>query len=80
MVLDEATSALDNESEMQVQRVIKSLKGQVTVLAIAHRLTTVEDSDALIVLENGRISEQGSPQELLKNKESYFSKTYNLRK
>lgn len=80
LVLDEATSALDNESEIQIQKVIESLKGRITVLAIAHRLTTVEDSDRLIVLENGRISEQGSPKELLWKKESYFAKTYNLRK
>lgn len=79
LILDEATSALDNESEIKIQEVIESLKGRVTVLAIAHRLTTVKDSDKLLVLEDGHISEQGAPQELLKNKESYFSKTYNLR-
>jgi len=80
LILDEATSALDNESELQIHKVIESLKGQVTVLAIAHRLSTVENSDKLIVLGEGRISEQGSPRQLLKDKESYFSKTYNLRK
>ena len=80
LILDEATSALDNQSEIQVQEVIESLKGHVTVLAIAHRLTTVTGSDKLLVLEHGRISEQGTPRELLKDKESYFFKTYNLRK
>lgn len=80
LVLDEATSALDNESEIKIQKVIKDLKGKITVLAIAHRLSTVVNSDKLVILENGKITEQGAPEELLKNKESYFSKVYNLRK
>ena len=79
LILDEATSALDNESEVQIQKVIKELKGKVTVLAIAHRLSTVMDSDRLVVLENGKVVEHGSPQELLKDKESYFYKVYNIR-
>lgn len=79
LVLDEATSALDNESEIQIQKVIEGLRGRVTVLVIAHRLSTVEDSDKLIVLEGGQISEQGAPKDLLKNKGSYFYKSYNLR-
>ncbi|PIR13676.1 hypothetical protein COV49_01375 [Candidatus Falkowbacteria bacterium CG11_big_fil_rev_8_21_14_0_20_39_10] len=80
LVLDEATSALDNESEIKIQKVIEKLKGKITVLAIAHRLSTVINSDKLVILENGKISEQGSPKELLKDKESYFFKVYNLRK
>lgn len=80
LILDEATSALDNESEILVQKAIKELKGRITVIAIAHRLSTVIHSDKLIVLENGGITEEGIPQELLKDKESYFSKVYNLRK
>ena len=54
------------------------MHGKITVLAIAHRLSTIEFSDKLIVLEDGRIIEEGSPQELLKNSASYFSKVYNL--
>lgn len=80
LILDEATSALDNESEIKIQQVINGLKNKVTVLAIAHRLSTVINSDKLIVLENGRITEEGEPEELLKDKKSYFSKVYNLRK
>jgi ABC-type multidrug transport system fused ATPase/permease subunit len=79
LILDEATSALDNESEIKIQQVINGLKNKVTVLAIAHRLSTVINSDKLIVLENGRITEVGGPEELLKDKKSYFSKVYNLR-
>lgn len=79
LVLDEATSALDNQSEKKVQEVIKGLKGKVTVFVIAHRLSTVINSDRLIAIEHGRIVEQGTPQELLKNQESYFSRVYHLK-
>lgn len=79
LILDEATSALDNESEIKIQQVINNLKNKITVLVVAHRLSTVINSDKLIVLENGRISEQNSPAELLKDKKSYFSKVYNIR-
>src|SRR3989344_906727 len=53
LILDEATSALDNESEILVQKAIHDLRGNITVIAIAHRLSTVVDSDRLIVLEKG---------------------------
>ncbi|MCG2700582.1 ABC transporter ATP-binding protein/permease [Candidatus Parcubacteria bacterium] len=79
LILDEATSALDNESEVKIQQVIEKLKGKITVLAIAHRLSTVINSDKLIILGNGKISEQGSPGDLLKDKNSYFFKNYNIR-
>src|SRR3989344_1416757 len=80
LILDEATSALDNESELLIQKAIERLKGQVTIVIIAHRLSTVENSDKLIALEGGRILETGAPADLLKDKESYFFKTYNLRR
>lgn len=80
LILDEATSALDNESEAQIQAVIKKLKGQVTVLAIAHRLSTVMDSDKLIVLEGGKLIEQGEPQRLMADKNSYFFRAYEISK
>jgi ABC-type multidrug transport system fused ATPase/permease subunit len=80
LILDEATSALDNESEIQIQYVIESLKGKITVLVIAHRLSTIMHADKLIVLDSGRIIEEGKPEELLANKDSYFSKVSNIRK
>lgn len=80
LIMDEATSALDNESELQIQKVIENLKGKITVLVIAHRLSTVIHSDKLIVLENGQVIEEGSPKDLLANQDSYFSRVYNLRK
>ena len=63
LILDEATSALDNESEVQIQKVIENLKNKVTVLLIAHRLSTVRNCGKLLVLQNGGIKEQGSPEE-----------------
>jgi len=79
LILDEATSALDNESEVKIQEIIENLKGNITVLVIAHRLSTVINADKLVVLENGKIAETGTPKELLENKKSYFAKVYNLR-
>ncbi len=79
LILDEATSALDNESEKRIQEVIENLKGKITVLVIAHRLSTVMNCDTLFVLDQGKIIEQGKPQDLLQDKETYFYKTYHLR-
>lgn len=78
LILDEATSALDNESEILVKKSISKLKGNMTIIVIAHRLSTVLDADRLLVLEKGRIIEDGSPDDLLKNKESYFHRVYNI--
>jgi len=80
LILDEATSALDNESEVQVQKVIENLKNKITVLVIAHRLSTVANSDKIIILKNGKIIEEGVPSKMLNNQDSYFYKMHNLRK
>jgi subfamily B ATP-binding cassette protein MsbA len=65
LVLDEATAALDNESERRVQHELATLMQGRTTLVIAHRLSTVESADRIIVLDQGRIAEMGSHQELL---------------
>lgn len=65
LVLDEATSALDSESEQLIQDSLKSLMAQKTVIAIAHRLSTIAHMDRLIVMNEGKIVEQGSHKELL---------------
>lgn len=78
LVLDEATSALDNESEHKIQEAIKNLQGKLTLLIVAHRLSTVMHADKIFVLQDGKIKEEGRPRELLENKQSYFYKNYHL--
>ena len=74
LVLDEATSALDSESEGLIQESILALRGRVTVIMIAHRLSTIEKADTILVLKDGRVTEQGSFRELRTNPESYILK------
>ena len=65
LILDEATSALDNESERLVQDALQKLMQGRTTLIVAHRLSTIEHADRVIVMERGRIVEQGTPAQLL---------------
>jgi ABC-type multidrug transport system fused ATPase/permease subunit len=80
LILDEATSALDNESELLIQKVIENLKGTLTVIIVAHRLSTLTNTNRIIVLNDGHIVEQGTPHSLMENPSSYFSKMINMRK
>lgn len=66
LVLDEATSALDNESEQKVMSAINHLRNEITIIIIAHRLTTVADCDYLFQLEKGKIIKEGKPQDFFK--------------
>ena len=67
LILDEATSALDSESENYIQKAMKKLMKDKTVIAIAHRLSTLKEMDRIIVLDKGKIIEQGKIEDLLKS-------------
>ena len=71
ILFDEATSALDNETQSEIQNAIENLKGEYTILIVAHRLSTVIDCDKIFVVDNGKILDSGSHKELLKNCEFY---------
>ena len=72
MILDEATSSIDTRTEAIVQRGMDALMKGRTVFVIAHRLSTVKNSDVIIVLDHGRIIEKGNHQELLEKKGQYY--------
>ncbi len=71
MILDEATSALDSENEALVQKSLENLWQDRAVISIAHRLSTLKKMDRIIVMDKGRIVEDGSIDELLKKKGAF---------
>ena len=78
LILDEATSSLDAESELLVQDALAKLMLNRTSFVIAHRLSTVRRADLIIVLDQGRVMEQGRHQELLARSDSLYAKLYSL--
>ena len=74
LVLDEVTSALDSELEREIKRVIEALRGRITLISIAHRVSTILDADTIVVLKDGAVEESGSPQEMLANTNSYLTR------
>src|SRR6202044_3587410 len=76
VVLDEATSALDTESEQSIQEALSRLFKGRTVIAIAHRLSTLDAFDRIVVLERGHIVEDGPPRRLLQMKGGIYSRMY----
>ena len=77
MILDEATANIDTETELVIQDSLEKIKNIGTMLVVAHRLSTIQHADKIIVLSHGEIVEQGNHQELLKNKKLYY-KLYKL--
>ena len=71
ILFDEATSALDNVTQSKIQQAINNMKGEYTILIIAHRITTVKNADKIFVIDNGKIMDVGTHQELLKNSRTY---------
>lgn len=71
ILFDEATSSLDNETQKQIQQAINNMKGKQTVLIIAHRLSTVINSDRIIVIDDGKVVAEGTHKYLYKNNEVY---------
>ncbi len=76
LLLDEATSALDSESEVLIQDSLWKLMQGRTAIVIAHRLSTIQKMDRIVVLDNGKIAEQGTHKELVHKKEGIYSKLW----
>lgn len=73
ILFDEATSALDNETQQEIQQAIDNLKGEYTILIVAHRLSTIIDSDKIFVVDDGKIIAEGTHKSLLKKNPTYRS-------
>ena len=78
LLLDEATSHVDSETEQVVQHALAGLRGQVTVVAIAHRLSTIREADAIVVLNHGRVAEQGTHAQLMAIDSGIYQRLYEL--
>ncbi|MBP6656497.1 MAG: ATP-binding cassette domain-containing protein, partial [Bacteroidia bacterium] len=77
LILDEATSSIDSESEELIQKATTTLTKNRTSIVIAHRLATIQNADKIIVLDHGKVIEQGNHQELLK-KEGLYRELYDI--
>ena len=72
LILDEATANIDSETELLIQESLNKMKSIGTMLVVAHRLSTIKDADKIIVIDDGKILEEGNHEELLKNKGYYY--------
>ncbi|KIH69013.1 ABC transporter, ATP-binding protein [Ancylostoma duodenale] len=72
LILDEATSSLDSHSEDAIQETLRRIAGKLTVIVIAHRLTTIKNADRIYVIDNGKIVQSGTHTELLKDVDGHY--------
>ncbi|MFZ4812860.1 MAG: ABC transporter ATP-binding protein, partial [Ilumatobacteraceae bacterium] len=73
LILDEATSSVDTRTEVLIQRAMSALRSSRTSFVIAHRLSTIRDADTILVMDAGRIVEQGNHQQLLATGGAYYT-------
>lgn len=78
LILDEATSSLDSESEKLIQDALRNLMKNKTTIVIAHRLSTIMEMDRIVVIEHGKITEEGKHEELLKAKQGTYQKLWGI--
>ena len=78
LFLDEATAHIDSATEQIVQLALSELRGQVTVVAVAHRLSTIRNADAIMVLNHGRVHEQGTHEDLMRIDRGVYQRLYLL--
>ena len=72
LILDEATSSIDTRTELQIQKAFDEMMKGRTTFIVAHRLSTIKNSDCIMVLEQGHIIERGNHQSLIKEKGKYY--------
>ena len=77
LILDEATANIDTETEVLIQDSLEKMRSVGTMLVVAHRLSTIQKADQIIVLQNGEVKEKGNHQALLKQRGLYY-KLYEL--
>ncbi|MBI5003529.1 ABC transporter ATP-binding protein [Candidatus Kaiserbacteria bacterium] len=80
LVLDEVTSSLDSELERDIQQMIANLRGGITLVVIAHRISTILDADKIVVIDSGHLAEEGAPAQMLENPDSYLARIATLQK
>jgi subfamily B ATP-binding cassette protein MsbA len=71
LILDEATSALDNKSEQAIQQSLELIKDELITFVVAHRLSTIENADEILVFRDGKIVDRGTYSQLLQNSDEF---------